>query len=383
MRLQRPVFDPRRFIQVRCGRGNVEALRAALGKLDQALELRKRRGRRVFWAVTAALALFAVVQVFAGDALAPAAAMAVAALAYAYAASLLLSMFRRGEGGAAQRVPLLVRIFLIVNPGVFLYIGAFALWQAQAPALDPVRRPVPFAIGLAASLAVLFWVRQLATWGRIARVQPQRLEVDYLARIAGPLLGDLPPGTRGTLTFNPFRSEWSRQKLELPRQRPGYTLDAGADILLALKLPLPDGGSFRLSVVEYSVHKPKDRKQKYKGTKRRVVYRCELVRAPAGAAPADGQPRDLTGALAQHLAAARSGWTPAVETAGGFFEGLAAFVAPAPERLKLSAEARPDRVSASLVLKSAGTSRELPPEQLLPPSWVLAAVQFVGRAAAA
>lgn len=384
MKLARPVFDPSKFMQVRCGRRDVEALRQALGKLEQALERRSRRARRFFWGLTAALALFAVLQLLAGEALAPAGAMAVAALAYAYAATLLVSLFQRREGGAAQRLPIVVKLFLLVNPGVFLYMGAYALWQGQAAALDPRARPAPFALGLAASVAAVVWVRRIASWGRIARVQPQRLEVDYLARIAGALLGDLPSGTTASLTFNPFRSEWSRQKLELPRQRPGYTFDAGADILLALKLPVDDRTTFRLSVVEYSVHKTKNRKQKYKGTKRRVVYRCDLsLAAGPGQAPAGAAARDLSGALVQHLGAAGSRWNPATEAAGDFFEGLAEFVLPSPDRLRVRAEARPDRVSATLVLKSGGTQRELAPGHLLPPSLVLAAVQFLGGAAAA
>jgi hypothetical protein len=382
MKLARPAFDESKFVQMRCERRDVPALRAALGKLDQALRARQRSRSRRFIALTLSLGVLLIADLQ-GDALAPAGAMALAGLAYAYGATLLVSLFQPRDGGLLQRMPRLLRMFIIVNPGAFLYMAASSRWGAQAALVDPLARPIPCALGFAGSIAAVIWVRQLATWDRLARVEPQRLEVDYLARIAEPLLADLPAGARATLTFNPFRSEWSRSKVDVPRARAGYTLDAGADILLTLKMPLDGGRVFRLSVVEYSVHKIKDRKQKYKGTKRHLAYRWNLDLAPgAGGVAGPGAPaRVLDAELAQHLRAAARGWTPSAETAGGFFEGLPPFAAPAPALLKLSAQARPDRISVTAVLKSQASSRELAPEHLLPPSFVLAAVQFVGRAA--
>jgi hypothetical protein len=384
MRVARPTIDERKLVQVRCDRRDIPALRAALGKLDQALGARRRRRSRLFLAVTAALLALLLADLLGGDALAPAGAMVLAALAYAYGATLLVSLFQRRDGSLLQRTPRLLRMFLLVNPGAFLYLGASARWGAQAALIDPQARPIPCALGLAASVAAVIWVRQLATWDRLARVRPQRLEVDYLARIVEPLLADLPAGARATLSFNPFRSEWSRVKLDAPRARAGYTFDAGADVLLALKVPLDAGRTFRLSVVETSVHKTKNRKQKYKGTKRSLAYRCEIDLAPGavGGASPGAAARVLDPDFARYLRTATRGWTPSAETAGGFFEGLPAFAEPHPSLLKLSARARPDRVSATAILKSQGSSRELAPEHLLPPSFVLAAVRFVGRAAA-
>lgn len=371
MSMPRPRFDPKRFIEVRCDASRIPPLRAALIKLSEALRARRRSDhRRLLLLFLIIVVTLVGLKLASWSYFAPAGALSLLAVGYGYALMMASALFKLRD----PPMPRIISAFLLVNPGLFLYLGAAAAFGEVASSFDLRQHPAPTLVAIAVSSAVVYVVKRLVAWNRVKRVEPQRLEVDYLARIAQPILRDLGPGARATLVFNPFRSEWSRVRVPTPRARIGYTIKGFADLLLSLELPLEGPRGFKLSVVEHSREKIKDRKNKYKGTKRVLVYRYVLEGI-------SGAPGDLTPALASHLAKALSGWKQELETRDGYFAELPPFGQPATGSVKTSARVRDGRLVVTQCYKTASPSRELRPEHLLPPSMVLATVGFVGRAA--
>jgi len=379
--LPRAVLDPKKLVQVRCGGRQVPRLRRALLRLGDALKGVRAARKRAFWILGAALLVGLVGLAFAAPTVANVtASMCVIGLAYGYFVQ-LASMLLAGRGKISGGGRFLVA-FLLVNPGLFLYGGAGAYFSHVARTVDPYATPAPFVVGLVGSTLFVYWLSRIPTFRRLARLAPERLEVDYIARIAQPLLGDLAPEQHATLTFNPFGTEWSRAPVTWPSTRSGYQLEAWADTLLVLRAPIDERRELRLSIIEYAIHKTKIRKSKYKGTKRIVVYRYELETAAPSASPKGATARrDLAPALANHLAVLRKSWLPEQERTGDYFPQGRLFAMPSPGKLKQRAVLRPGRVVVTQMFKSASMEKTLDATALLPPSMVLATVWWMGNRA--
>jgi hypothetical protein len=239
--------------------------------------------------------------------------------------------------------------FGLINPGVFLYMLAFNLFQNASADLDIHRSPTS-AIGsvLLSSLVIVFVLR-LTSGMRWKKMVPQEVEVDYVQSIVRPILNDLPKGTRCDLVFNPFGGEWSRVERPAP-ERSGYTYESYADILLRLRVPLDDVRSLKLAIYELSVSKTKNRKSKYKGTKHTIVVRYDI--------PVIAGTQGRSTELKQQLEKALAG------TAQG----------------ELTLAATKQRISVWQVNKKLDSNRELMPDHLVPVQTILRTVAFLSRA---
>ena len=331
-------FDLSKFYQARVTRDQLRGMLATLRRLDEFVKkaARQRLVVRLLGAlacVVVALATYAENPLL----LAVTAALSLLGLTFVYVTSLVRGLFSPKSVGE-----IVSSLVLLVVPGCFLYFVTYAAWQATRELLGDPHLTLPAAAIATGFVAYLFLAASGVKWGEL---EPQKVEMDYLEQVALPLFGDLPKNTRGELVFNPFRGEWSQVSLPTPR-RAGYTFKATADIILRLRLPLDEHRDLRLSVVEQALSKTKDRKSKYKGTKRRLLVRYDMQLAPGAELDAGVAVEQALGALA------------------------------IPSRVAVDK----GRVTVVQVKKSADMSRDLRAEHLVPAAQVLATIRAVSEA---
>jgi hypothetical protein len=345
-----PQFDLAKFYRARCTSRELGSLFGTLRKVDEVMKARRATHQRqtLFF-------LLALVVAFAGLGIRDIRWFHVAALLSVLALVLLfvVGMLRMVFGPRTSTATRFLGLFLLLNPGVFIYLGVYKYFHVAASLLT-VEVPARAATGVVLSTAVLVFVLRLIFGVRWAKVIPQAVELDYVEQITQPLLADLAKKARADLVFNPFRGEWSRIELPAPK-RPGYTFTSTADILLRMRLPLDAQRTFKLSIVEYVVTKTKDRKSKYKGSKHALVVRYDMT-LPGGASPAAPQ---LTMALAAQLAG-RPGAAPSPSCA-------------------TSVSVAEGRLTIFQTQKTSDQSRDLQSEHLVPVAQVLETIRFMSQ----
>lgn len=216
-------------------------------------------------------------------------------LGWAYARIFRRYPYTKLDGGG--RIGLGV---VLLFPTAFLSIFVGTVWSdlTEGPvelALQPERRAEVVSAWLWAA-GWMWLVGRLIVWRRLAAVQVEEFELDYLNRVVKPLLRDLPADSRCWLRCNPFSPVWTATTREEPG-RPGRFFQVYDDILLDLRVELPDGMEFRLSTLHRRMekHKRGSRKVKYKGTKHRIaqIYRFQHPALQTTAAPRDDGYRNL------------------------------------------------------------------------------------------
>lgn len=342
-------IDLEKFYRMRVTAPQAAGVFRTLRKLDRRMRERVSAHRQN----TIVLFIAILVGYFASSLLdpeAPRVARALGLLALAFA--FVTGAVRALAGKTKLRIPKGLVVFGLINPGLFLYIGAGSLVSRLGESFDPGLHPLACAAGLLLSAMLLVFVIRLAGGTRWKRVVPDEIELGYVESIVTPLLREAPAGTRCDLLFNPFHGEWSRVDVPVP-PRPGYTITATADVLLELRIPVDAQRTLKLSVHEFSQSKTKDRKSKYKGTKHRIAIRYDLGLAPNAQLDEQRLRSDVLGVVEGGKAAEVE-----VKRAG-------------------------ERISVRQLRERKDSARELGREHLIPVPMVLKTIALLSRATAA
>ena len=229
-------------------------------------------------------------------------------------------------------------------------------------------KPEPFLLGAALSIYWVYWLDLTFFLSRLKQVEPVGFELDFVDQLVLPLLGEVEEGSKLALSFNPFGAVWSQLKVPPTRSRPGYSFQAYLRQILRLKLPLDAGASMTLLVLHFRQDKIKNRKSKYKGT--RHVVRCLYKLAgPRIARLPDSDGAAFARRCGEKLAAlAASGEKAKIESL--WFrpdDDLPDF--------KIKAGKSGDTLWLSQSIKLKTDVRELGPDDVLDPAFVLESVR--------
>ena len=267
-----PVFDVTKFYQVRCTAMQVPSLFCTIRKIDAVMKQKssEQTKRSLIYSLVL-LCSFIATGLGPSGTTAAAIALSAVALVFIFVVGCSSWLFQK----AKPTYPRGLAVFVLIMPGAFFYAAALAALDSGETYLNARTHLATCAIAVVVSVAVSAFVLRLTSGIRWKSAMPQEVELDYVERIVKPLLAEAPKDARCDILFNPFRGEWSRIDMPAPN-RSGYTYESTADILLRMRLPLGDGRTLKLSIMEYAVSKTKNRKNKYKGTKHRVVFACDL-----------------------------------------------------------------------------------------------------------
>jgi hypothetical protein len=172
--------------------------------------------------------------------------------------------------------------FLTIG-GIILFAGYYSVVVGELSFSDiyiDASSTMQLFWGALGMTALAWCCTSLMKYWRYKNVIPQEFEMEYLSQLLQPILSELSDQQKCSLSFNPYSGLWTDQFTASPKHRSGYSFPTYRDTLLRFRTSFPNNVHFLLSINYQRMHKIKNRKNKFKGTKHRIRYVYKFKHSP-------------------------------------------------------------------------------------------------------